>query len=845
MNFNSIKKILSFAATSFITLNVFSQAAQSGKLYFTSANAGRLYDISALTGGAISNPNTIFTPTATNMTSLAVGYDSSVPGGTLDFITGNTTDIFKNGADTGQDFPVTTIAGIGTNNVPGNYFGVTYGTVNGQKSIHRIYPNPSTTPITFTGDATYTNGTNFGLDMTFDYQNNIFQIIRSSTTTSDYFIYRSNLATGISTQFVKIDTSSESMPTGAQGVAYLNGKLYLSTNVNANGTVQIRSIDLSTGLLSLVATYSSSGTNTIGSGNADLASVDYFLPFKFSCSGVTVVGNPFLAGVSSSKTLRIPINDVYAPTAGRNYTVTVSGTDFTSAPVTTLVTSGTQFIDVPVTYNGALPSGTRNLKINLDGSTTNCYYSVIIDEDSDGDLIGNSADLDDDNDGILDIAEGKCNSIPGTQSDTTLDGFDNFIANPIVNGNNFQTTNPFNGWFAANTSTGALLPQNAFNIINVDGNGYASGPDKAHSGSQYLDINGNNAMVYKEFTITSNSSVSASAWFANRATADAGYAPYTTRIEILRLVSGVFQSFTGSQGNLLTFNKAMGDEQWLNSSLSNLALTPGTYRIIMYVADYGHVDSISYCFSVDTDGDGIPNYLDMDSDNDGCPDAIEGSETVTYTQIHSLLLPTTDSNYSKRGQIKVTYNGTVNNNASQIVSNSPASNGVPQLVNPTGSNLNTVTNPTNVAGIADATDGSVDIGQGIGNSQASVANDCKCYKLPNTTTGSNVATTHGISAFNRAASGTSSWPGVRNNGWTALESNTKPFVLNRMPVATTTVGTTVIAGEPITAPNTPAFSAPIIGMTFYDTSNDCLKINIDGTRTGWRCFNDQACPEAN
>src|SRR5690606_32369624 len=30
----------------------------------------------------------------------------------------------------------------------------------------------------------------------------------------------------------------------------------------------------------------------------------------------------------------------------------------------------------------------------------------------------------------------------------------------------------------------------------------------------------------------------------------------------------------------------------------------------------------------DTDGDGIPDYLDLDADNDGCPDAVEGAEKV-------------------------------------------------------------------------------------------------------------------------------------------------------------------------------------------------------------------------
>jgi len=36
----------------------------------------------------------------------------------------------------------------------------------------------------------------------------------------------------------------------------------------------------------------------------------------------------------------------------------------------------------------------------------------------------------------------------------------------------------------------------------------------------------------------------------------------------------------------------------------------------------------------DTDGDGIPDALDLDSDNDGCPDAIEGGGAFTYSDLN-------------------------------------------------------------------------------------------------------------------------------------------------------------------------------------------------------------------
>ena len=252
----------------------------------------------------------------------------------------------------------------------------------------------------------------------------------------------------------------------------------------------------------------------------------------------------------------------------------------------------------------------------------------------------------------------------------------------------------------------------------------------------------------------------------------------------------------------------------------------------------------SFCsdlpLELDTDGDGTPNYLDLDSDNDGCADAIEGSENVKYNQIHDLNLPLADPNYAYRGQIKVTYNGTTTSTPSGIISNSPSANGVPQLLNNAGNNLNASTNPSNLAGAVDNTDGTADIGQGIGDSQDNTINSCKCYKAPSTDSNT-YPTQHGITAFNRAGADNQNWPMVRQSGWTALEASTKGFVINRMP-ASTTGGN---AGEPVDGTGTAVITSPIAGMMFYDTTNDCLKINVDGTRSGWKCFNNQSCPDEN
>lgn len=565
--------------------------------------------------------------------------------------------------------------------------------------------------------------------------------------------------------------------------------------------------------------------NTIYATATLVANNDTYTIVSGNSSTVSVLNNDSVNGVAPASLSDVLLSQISTTNSGVNLNTATGLINVAPGTPPGIYTINYQICDL--TFLGNCKTATATVTVTAN--------------DSDGDGIDNFNDLDDDNDGILDSVEGLC----ATTNDTSLDWFDNALTTPpavVVNGNNIRSTNPYNGWTAVDSSTGATLGNSIFNIVRVDGTGYAFGPDNAQSGNQYVDIAGASAYIQKDFTISTPTVLNTSAWFANRATNDNNYTPYNTRIEVLQLVNSVYQ--TVGQGDLLAFTKVMGDEQWLRSGLSNLSLTAGTYRIRMFVSDYGHVDTISYCFSTDTDGDGIPNYLDTDSDNDGCPDAIEGSENVTYAMVNPLTAATNP------GQINVRFNGTTAGTPSQIISTATAANGVPQVVNNGANNSNAsigLVAGAAAAGVADNTGTSpvAGVGQAIGNSANNALNDCKCYRSATTTLGTNNATQHGITAFNRGGADNSNWPMLRNNGWTALEANTKAFVINRMPAATTTAGA-VVAGEPVNAALTaPVISVPIVGMTFYDTTNNCMKVNVDGTRTGWKCFNTQSCPEEN
>lgn len=535
--------------------------------------------------------------------------------------------------------------------------------------------------------------------------------------------------------------------------------------------------------------------NTIYGTATLIANNDAYTIVSGSSSTNSVLNNDSVNGAAPASLSDVFLSQISTTNTGVNLDPLTGKIDVAAGTPAGTYTVTYQICDQTFTSNCKTATATITVQIN----------------DSDNDGIDNYYDLDDDNDGILDTTEGQCINT----SNPSTDGFDSPSV-ATVNGNNIQSVNPYNGW---GTETGGA---NAFNVIRVNGAGYSSGPDVAQSGTQYIDINSSSTYVYKDIILTTPTVFSASAWFANRESSNGGYAPWSTKIEIRNETTGI----TVAQGNTINFTSSISDEIWNNSSINSVALPAGTYRIRMFVGDFGHLDSISYCFSKDTDGDRTPDYLDTDSDDDTCPDAVEGSENVSIEQVWPLNLPIADANYANRGKIKVIYDGITTNTQPNIVSQSAAALGVPQLVNNAGNNLNSVTNPSDLAGFADNTDvpgpTTADIGQGVGASTNAAINACICYNNPNTgTVGAD--TKHGITLLKRAGATPQpdNWPMERKSAFTALESNTKGFVITRM----TTAEINALTGQS--------------GMMVYDTNLKCLKL-FDGA--AWSCFNTPTCP---
>ena len=781
---------------------LFSQAA-ADKLYLALASTGRVYDIttqpnpgSPTTASAL--PGFVNTPipgAIANAGNLAVGYD--VPGGNasnLVFIQSSLTAnsaLYKNGSaiTPAATLPNVDIGGLATNNVPGAYLGNVYGFQRDTKVLYPIYP--SGTPITVTGDNEWQNGATLGTDTFFDYQNNIYMFVNfPATNPTARYLYKITPA-GVASKASPAITGVAGVALASiQGMAYLQGSVYVATVTDAPQVVTIRKINMFDGTSSVYATYTGGGFQ-----NIDLGSVPYYVPFTLTCGGITQSSTtvPFIEKVPSNgvRSLNIPVTNVYGP---GTYTINVIGANFNSSS-TVNITASTTSITVPLVYDGGGSSGTRTLSVNLNGSTTACSVNVVVEKDTDSDTIPDYQDLDSDNDGILDIFE-----CPQSVVDVTFNVADGntqtfsapaadlgFIFDVFTLDNSFTLT--VNGT-SISTSELQFQPDQTDNVRFVDGSRYGNG-----SVPQIYSMTGTAANPLVRIIIHKNGAIS---MYGSKASGGPLFP---------------LQLYNGNNLGTVIWNQTGA-----NSVVVSQLVVGATY-----ISGRGNGVKNGFC---DPDNDTISNQFDVDSDGDGCPDAIEGSETVRYDQVHSMTLPVGDANYIYRGQIKKIYDGVTNGTPTGIVSTTPSSNGVPQLVNYAGFNLNTTTNPSNLAGIADNTDGTSDIGQGIGTSQNGSVTDAECTRCfrPATTAGTTLVTNHGITALARAGSTTTDWPGKIKGAYTALDAKTKGFVINRVP-------TSALAS--ITG---------VVGMIVYDTTVNCLKM-YDGT--GWNCYSKQTCDDFN
>lgn len=426
-------------------------------------------------------------------------------------------------------------------------------------------------------------------------------------------------------------------------------------------------------------------------------------------------------------------------------------------------------------------SGIINYTSTYTQYANNKTLNFCTDTDSDG--VSDIVDIDDDNDGVLDLTE--C-AYPATPTTVGTDVNNRFAV--WSNTGNAQGINSVpaylasvGSWTAGSGLTATVNAGNYIDVSNVNGNTLA-------------DAFGSNEYIEHPFTTTADNNN----WLYYVRTS----ANNTTNYHWAMLISDDnFVTYTILNIDML--RNATGNIVY---DINDYMLSPSTsYKVRTYfwgatALTFDEFTMFGYS-ECDTDNDGVPNRVDLDSDGEGCPDAVEAGTAAQA-----------GAGNTSSGTL-VNTSGTQTGVANAIVgNNTPAAYGANGFYNGIENNDTAAATYLGTYTYASALNASISV--------------CFCYK-PAITSGTVLDTKQGITSLKRAGSDNDNWPMVRKGAWTALESKTKGFVPNRL---------TITQINAIPAANLRE------GMMVYNISSDCLYINTDGTATGWKCFNTQTCP---
>ncbi len=262
--------------------------------------------------------------------------------------------------------------------------------------------------------------------------------------------------------------------------------------------------------------------------------------------------------------------------------------------------------NIDVTGDYSDPNGSINDPTTLpdaDGDATSngdVDYRDDTFTDSDGDGVADGFDDDDDNDGILDEDENTC------ISQQFLNG--NFESGPFPSTYVITDASNVDGW---NTTA-------SDNKIEIWHDGYNSVP--AYEGTYFSEINANEAArMYQTLTVLPGDVLKWNVAHRGRSGTD------VMDIKVGPVGSPVTQQ-TASTDNtawvVYQSNYTVPDGvTQIEIGFEAVSTASGDNSVGNFIDDIKlYLISSNYC---DSDGDGVPNYLDLDSDNDGINDVIE------------------------------------------------------------------------------------------------------------------------------------------------------------------------------------------------------------------------------
>lgn len=437
------------------------------------------------------------------------------------------------------------------------------------------------------------------------------------------------------------------------------------TDANNNGMIDAYDPDCAsstvngTGFAVLDQTAIANATNALGSNNTTFATLN---------DPTSVLTLQLNNEVPSGQTIEVRIaraNSANAPTA--TFTTSTDGVNFVAQTGTANAASDPPAIDV---FNLVLDNNARFIRIDRGGNDDLAVFSLTYSysqtnpctaigvpislADQDGDAIGNSLDIDSDNDGIVDVIEagGVANTGTGeiagfTDSngngwndsqefvalalpDTDGDGIffnyldldsDNDGILDLVEGQTSSSSSQMIGTFTDTNNNGLndpVDPTNGGTLItgvNTDGDGAADYIDSDADGDGVEDfIEGwdANSDGYSDLDLDTDDAI----------TDQTGFNVDTDN-------DGLFDIFEAS--NAPTPNSDGADERdWQDTDDDNDgSLTSGEDANTNgnWFDDFvqGGVTIPDYLFRGDSDGDAVPDGADADSDNDGILDTTESN----------------------------------------------------------------------------------------------------------------------------------------------------------------------------------------------------------------------------
>jgi hypothetical protein len=368
----------------------------------------------------------------------------------------------------------------------------------------------------------------------------------------------------------------------------------------------------------------------------------FFVVTNSTMDAVNDIGIDVTEGLGGETVANVLSNDTFQTGNPTTSDVTLTQESTTNAGVTLNTSTGA------VNVASTVPPGDYTLVYQICETAllSNCKtasVTVTVLPDNDGDGISDADDLDDDNDGILDTVENACNDGSSASRAFTSLGQARSVSSAgtyffKIAGQQFSTYVDANGYIQiaidfgngsgnlpqSNTLTNAtrgILSTDALATLTT-----ATSVRISHSGGN-LDILSTNATLLNR--VTTNTTL-------HQGTLDNTINDTWTGTNSTAIT--VDATCTSSRGTSLHQNIAhlcgnTSGFHWIpNTGVQRIRHSSGSFT-----GEIGNTESftlwvqvpVASCTAVDTDEDGVPDYLDLDSDNDGIPDVIEAGGTDT------------------------------------------------------------------------------------------------------------------------------------------------------------------------------------------------------------------------